>query len=226
MIAYEKLLLEHRPDLVVVVGDVNSTVAVTLAAVKLGVKAAHLEAGLRSFDRSMPEEINRIVTDSISDILWTPSPDGDENLLRGGIAPEKIERVGNIMIDSLEMMRPGIMAENAVAKYGLKNGAYGVVTLHRPSNVDRPEALQKLCNALQRIAAAPQHRAADHGHRGHQPALHGRRYHPAGGSCHPEQIRAEAVGFVGWQNCRARGGGGKTLCSKTFPFFYGATGKG
>jgi UDP-N-acetylglucosamine 2-epimerase (non-hydrolysing) len=101
MIAYEKLLLEHRPVLVVVVGDVNSTVACTLAAVKLGVKTAHLEAGLRSFDRTMPEEINRIVTDSIADILWTPSPDGDEDLLREGVAPEKIERVGNIMIDSL-----------------------------------------------------------------------------------------------------------------------------
>jgi UDP-N-acetylglucosamine 2-epimerase (non-hydrolysing) len=153
MIAYERLLLERRPDLVVVVGDVNSTVACTLAAVKLGVKTAHLEAGLRSFDRTMPEEINRIVTDSIADILWTPSPDGDENLLREGIAPEKIERVGNIMIDSLEMMRPRIMAENAATKYGLKSGGYGVVTLHRPSNVDNPETLGKLCGALKRIAA-------------------------------------------------------------------------
>ena len=93
MIAYEKVLMEKRPDLVVVVGDVNSTVAATLAAVKLGIKTAHLEAGLRSFDRTMPEEINRIVTDSIADILWTPSPDGDENLLQEGIAPEKIQRV-------------------------------------------------------------------------------------------------------------------------------------
>jgi UDP-N-acetylglucosamine 2-epimerase (non-hydrolysing) len=153
MIAYESVLIEKRPELVVVVGDVNSTVACTLAAVKLGVKAAHLEAGLRSFDRTMPEEINRIVTDSIADILWTPSPDGDENLLREGIAPEKIERVGNIMIDSLEMMRPRIMAENAAAKYGLTKGAYGVVTLHRPSNVDNPETLGNLCGALKRIAA-------------------------------------------------------------------------
>jgi UDP-N-acetylglucosamine 2-epimerase (non-hydrolysing) len=152
MIAYEKLAVEHRPDLVVVVGDVNSTVACTLAAVKLGVKTAHLEAGLRSFDRTMPEEINRIVTDSIADILWTPSPDGDENLLQEGIAPEKIERVGNIMIDSLEMMRPRIMAENAFGKYGLEEGFYGVVTLHRPSNVDNPDILKKLCDALVRIA--------------------------------------------------------------------------
>jgi UDP-N-acetylglucosamine 2-epimerase (non-hydrolysing) len=153
MIAYEKLLLGQRPDLVVVVGDVNSTVACSLAAVKMGMKTAHLEAGLRSFDRTMPEEINRVVTDSIVDILWTPSADGDENLLREGVAPEKIERVGNIMIDSLEMMRPRIMAENAVAKYELRNGAYGIVTLHRPSNVDQRETLERLCGALQRIAA-------------------------------------------------------------------------
>jgi UDP-N-acetylglucosamine 2-epimerase (non-hydrolysing) len=153
MIAYEQLLWERRPDLVVVAGDVNSTVACTLAAVKLGVMTAHLEAGLRSFDRTMPEEINRIVTDSIADVLWTPSPDGDENLLREGVAPEKIERVGNIMIDSLEMMRPRIMAENAAAQYDLKNGSYGVVTLHRPSNVDDPATLKRLCEALQRIAA-------------------------------------------------------------------------
>jgi UDP-N-acetylglucosamine 2-epimerase (non-hydrolysing) len=153
MIAYENLIRENRPDLVVVVGDVNSTVAATLAAVKLGVKTAHLEAGLRSFDRTMPEEINRIVTDSIADILWTPSPDGDANLLREGVTPVKIERVGNIMIDSLEMMRPRIAAENAVSKYGLRNGSYGVVTLHRPSNVDHPDALNKLCDSLERIAA-------------------------------------------------------------------------
>ena len=152
MIAYEKLIQENRPDLVVVVGDVNSTIAATLAAVKLGVKTAHLEAGLRSFDRTMPEEINRLVTDSIADILWTPSPDGDANLLREGVAPAKIERVGNIMIDSLEMMRPRIMAENAIRKYAIPNGSYGVVTLHRPSNVDRPDTLEKLCDSLERIA--------------------------------------------------------------------------
>jgi UDP-N-acetylglucosamine 2-epimerase (non-hydrolysing) len=153
MIAYEKLLMDQRPDLVVVVGDVNSTVACTLAAVKMGVKTAHLEAGLRSFDRSMPEEINRIVTDSIADILWTPSADGDENLLREGVGQDKIERVGNIMIDSLEMMRPRIIAGNAATKYKLTKEAYGIVTLHRPSNVDQPETLERLCAALQRIAA-------------------------------------------------------------------------
>jgi UDP-N-acetylglucosamine 2-epimerase (non-hydrolysing) len=153
MIEYEDLLMEQRPDLVVVVGDVNSTVACTLAAVKLGVKTAHLEAGLRSFDRTMPEEINRIVTDSIADILWTPSPDADENLLREGVASGKIERVGNIMIDSLEMMRPRIEREKAFSKYGLKSGGYGIVTLHRPSNVDNRGTLMRLCDALQRIAA-------------------------------------------------------------------------
>jgi UDP-N-acetylglucosamine 2-epimerase (non-hydrolysing) len=153
MIAYEQLLMENRPDLVVVVGDVNSTVACALAAVKLGVKTAHLEAGLRSFDRSMPEEINRLVSDAVADLLWTPSPDGDENLRREGIAPGKIERVGNIMIDSLEMMRPRILAESTADRYRLSNGSYGVVTLHRPSNVDRPETLARLCEVLARIAA-------------------------------------------------------------------------
>jgi len=152
MIAYEKLMIRKRPDLVVVVGDVNSTAAASLAAVKLGVKVAHLEAGLRSFDRSMPEEINRIVTDSIADLLWTPSADGDENLLREGIGREKIERVGNIMIDSLEMLRPIIEKQHATKKYELQNGRYGLVTLHRPSNVDSAHSLQKLCNCLARIS--------------------------------------------------------------------------
>lgn len=153
MIAYEKVLMAQRPDLVVVVGDVNSTVAATLAAVKLGIRTAHLEAGLRSFDRSMPEEINRIVTDSIADILWTPSPDGDENLLREGIAPEKIQRVGNIMIDSLEMMRDKIEQSNAYRDFGLPKGNYAVITLHRPSNVDQKESLEPLVNLLTSLSA-------------------------------------------------------------------------
>ncbi len=148
MIAYEKVLMEDPPDLVVVVGDVNSTVAATLAAVKLGIKVAHLEAGLRSFDRTMPEEINRIVTDALADILWTPSSDGDENLLSEGVAREKIECVGNIMIDSLEMMRPAIEKENAVARMGVTGKSYGIVTLHRPSNVDDPGALKIITEAL------------------------------------------------------------------------------
>jgi UDP-N-acetylglucosamine 2-epimerase (non-hydrolysing) len=154
MMAYEELIAERAPDLTVVAGDVNSTVACSLAAVKLGVKVAHLEAGLRSFDRSMPEEINRIVTDAVSDMLWTPSPDGDENLLREGVSAEKIERVGNIMIDSLEMMRPHIEKTRAYDAYGLERGRYGVVTLHRPANVDPPGKLAEICSALKRIAAA------------------------------------------------------------------------
>ena len=166
MIAYEKMLIETRPDMVVTVGDVNSTLACTLAAVKISVNrseaaktgktgrplVAHLEAGLRSFDRTMPEEINRIVTDSIADILWTPSQDGADNLLQEGIAKEKIVSVGNIMIDSLEMLRPKIEAENAAKKYGLENGSFVLVTLHRPSNVDAREILKPLCDSLRRIA--------------------------------------------------------------------------
>jgi UDP-N-acetylglucosamine 2-epimerase (non-hydrolysing) len=152
MIAYEKVLLEAKPDLVVVVSDVNSTVAATLAAVKLGVKVAHLEAGLRSFDRTMPEEINRVVTDALADILWTPSKDGDENLIREGVAVGKIERVGNIMIDSLEMMRPAIEEARYYRQYDLDPGTYGVVTLHRPSNVDRAESLETLLRSLANIS--------------------------------------------------------------------------
>ncbi len=148
LIAYEKVLLEQRPDLVVVVGDVNSTVAATLAAVKLGIKVGHLEAGLRSFDRTMPEEINRIVTDALADILWPPSRDGDENLLREGVAPEKIKLVGNIMIDSLEMLRGRIEKENTYAKHDLTPSEFGLVTMHRPANVDEPEILREICRIL------------------------------------------------------------------------------
>src|ERR1700676_4144861 len=108
MVAYERVCLSDRPDWVIVVGDVNSTLAATLVATKLNLRVAHLEAGLRSFDRTMPEEINRVVTDSLADLLWTPSPDGDANLLREGIAPERIERVGNIMIDAFKMLRDDI----------------------------------------------------------------------------------------------------------------------
>lgn len=148
MMAYEKVLIEKRPDLVVVVGDVNSTLAATLVAVKTGIKVAHLEAGLRSFDRSMPEEINRIVTDSLADILWTPSPDADKNLLKQGIAQDKIRRVGNIMIDSLEFLRTKIENEYALDVFNLKSKEYAIVTLHRPSNVDEREKLEEICEIL------------------------------------------------------------------------------
>ena len=152
MIAYEKILMESRPDMVVVVGDVNSTLAATLAAVKLGVRVAHLEAGLRSFDRTMPEELNRVATDALADILWTPSPDGDENLRREGVPEERIVRVGNIMIDSLEMVRPRIEADRTAKALGLTPGRFGLVTLHRPANVDPPEILATICEALIRIS--------------------------------------------------------------------------
>jgi len=152
MIAYEKVLFEKRPDLVVVVGDVNSTMAATLAAVKLGFKTAHLEAGLRSFDRTMPEEINRVVTDALADLLWTPSPDADENLLREGVGEEKIQRVGNIMIDSLEMLRSRIEKENAYKEYDVQPWKYGLVTLHRPANVDKQEVLEEIVTGLCKAA--------------------------------------------------------------------------
>ena len=152
MISYEKVLSDQRPDLVIVVGDVNSTMAATLAATKLGIKVAHLEAGLRSNDRTMPEETNRLVTDVLADILWTPSSDANENLIREGISPEKIHLVGNIMIDSLEMLRDKIESQQTHAAFGLEPGRYGVVTLHRPSNVDDPAVLSKLCTVLVEIA--------------------------------------------------------------------------
>jgi UDP-N-acetylglucosamine 2-epimerase (non-hydrolysing) len=153
MIAYEKECLKNPPDWVIVVGDVNSTVACTLAAAKLGIKVAHLEAGLRSRDRSMPEELNRIATDALADLLWTPSRDGDENLRREGVPAEKIEFVGNIMIDSLEMLRPVIESRRYRERLELAPKDFGVVTLHRPSNVDDPARLRLLADVLAAAAA-------------------------------------------------------------------------
>jgi UDP-N-acetylglucosamine 2-epimerase (non-hydrolysing) len=148
MIAYEAVCQARRPDWVVVVGDVNSTMACAITATKLHIPVAHLEAGLRSGDRSMPEEINRIVTDAVADVLWTPSVDADENLLREGRPAESIAMVGNIMIDSFEMMRPQIEQEAAWSTLGLVRRSYGVVTLHRPGNVDDPRTLQVLVKQL------------------------------------------------------------------------------
>jgi UDP-N-acetylglucosamine 2-epimerase (non-hydrolysing) len=153
MIAYENVIKKQRPALAIVVGDVNSTMACTLAAVKVGVMTAHLEAGLRSFDRTMPEEINRLVTDAVTDVLWTPSRDGDDNLRREGIPLDKIDRVGNIMIDSLEMMRSRIEGESTYKQLNLEARNYAVVTLHRPSNVDDPQTLKQLCRSLVRQSA-------------------------------------------------------------------------
>ena len=157
MTAFETLALEEAPDLTVVVGDVNSTMACTIAAAKLGLKVAHLEAGLRSFDRTMPEEINRIVTDSLADILWTPSRDADENLLNEGISPQKIKRVGNIMIDSLLYHLEKVKKTNILESLSLKQKSlrsspsvmdYCLLTLHRPSNVDQKESLNRIVQGL------------------------------------------------------------------------------
>jgi UDP-N-acetylglucosamine 2-epimerase (non-hydrolysing) len=148
MLAYEKVCFQTKPDWVVVVGDVNSTMACALAAKKLRINVAHVEAGLRSRDRTMPEEINRVVTDAVSDLLFTPSEDADENLLKEGIPKERVVRVGNIMIDSYEMLRGKIEKRNAAKEFGLNSKAFGVVTIHRPSNVDGKDKLQKLCGTL------------------------------------------------------------------------------
>jgi UDP-N-acetylglucosamine 2-epimerase (non-hydrolysing) len=148
MVAYEKICLDTRPDWVVVVGDVNSTLACALAAKKLNLRLAHLEAGLRSHDRSMPEEINRLVTDAISDLLWTPSADADVNLLAEGVPRENICLVGNIMIDSFELQRARIEKAQTSLTFGVSTASYGVVTLHRPVNVDDANTLSGLVNQL------------------------------------------------------------------------------
>ena len=150
MNGFEPVLIERKPDLVLVYGDVNSTVAATLVCAKLLVPVAHVEAGLRSFDRTMPEEVNRIVTDRLADLLFTPSEDGDENLLREGVSPEKIHRVGNVMIDSLVRLLP---AATRSSTNGLPE-RFALVTLHRPSNVDDAETLKSILQSL--LAASDQ----------------------------------------------------------------------
>jgi UDP-N-acetylglucosamine 2-epimerase (non-hydrolysing) len=149
MKAFEPVVLEHRPDAVLVVGDVNSTIACGLVAVKLGVKLVHVEAGLRSFDREMPEEINRVLTDSISDLLFCSESSGVENLRREGIPGEKVHLVGNVMIDTLLRHRKRAERSNIVAELGVADGPYAVLTLHRPSNVDDPAVLSGLLDALE-----------------------------------------------------------------------------
>jgi len=148
MIAYEVLCVRERPDAIVVVGDVNATAACAMVGAKLWIPTVHLEAGLRSRDRRMPEEINRLATDAIVDLLWTPSPDADENLRAEGVPADKIDCVGNIMIDSFEMMRSRIEAAGTREKFGLTRGKFGVVTLHRPSNVDDRATLTGLAGHL------------------------------------------------------------------------------
>jgi len=147
MIEFEKILLSYQPDLIVVVGDVNSTIACSLVATKLGVRVAHVEAGLRSFDRSMPEEINRILTDAIADYLFTTEFAGNQNLEHEGIPKEKIYFVGNVMIDSLVFCINKI--KNTPLPFeGIREKEYGVVTLHRPSNVDNPEILGQVLDVF------------------------------------------------------------------------------
>ena len=152
MLGYERICMSQPPDWVVVVGDVNATAACALVAKKLRLPLAHLEAGLRSGDRRMPEEINRLVTDAIADLLWTPSPDADANLRREGVAAEKIVRVGNIMIDSFEMLRQSIAERRYSAELGLSESDFGIVTLHRPANVDDPVALSAVVDELVSVA--------------------------------------------------------------------------
>jgi len=151
MVAFEKVLLEHKPDLVVVVGDVNSTMACAITAAKLWIPVAHVEAGLRSFDRRMPEEINRIVTDAISDLLFTTSRGAIKNLQKEGIPNEKIFFTGNVMIDTLEKHRHYAEQLATPAKFGLDQGGYALVTLHRAANVDNSKVFSDIIEALIKI---------------------------------------------------------------------------
>ncbi|MEM2001808.1 MAG: UDP-N-acetylglucosamine 2-epimerase (non-hydrolyzing) [Candidatus Methanomethylicaceae archaeon] len=151
MLAFEPVLLEQKPDIVVVVGDVNSTLACALVCSKLGVKVAHVEAGLRSFDRTMPEEINRVLTDQIAELLFTTEKSANENLLREGVPEDKIHFVGNVMIDSLLRHKERALALDVLNRYDLKPRGFALLTLHRPSNVDVPDVLMGIIDALEEI---------------------------------------------------------------------------
>jgi UDP-N-acetylglucosamine 2-epimerase (non-hydrolysing) len=150
---FEPVLLAESPAAVVVVGDVNSTIACALVAAKLAIPVVHVEAGLRSFDRSMPEEINRVVTDSISDLLLVTEESGRRNLLREGVQPERIHLVGNLMIDSLRRHLETARSSRILEAVGAAPGQYGLVTLHRPANVDDPMRLREIMDVLEHIAA-------------------------------------------------------------------------
>jgi len=153
MRAFEPVVLEHEPDAVLVVGDVNSTIACGTVAVKLGVKLIHVEAGLRSFDRTMPEEINRLITDAISDLLFCTEQSGVDNLRREGVPEDRIHLVGNVMIDTLLQHRAKADASGILEDLALRAGGYAVVTLHRPANVDNREVLAGLIETLAVIQA-------------------------------------------------------------------------
>ncbi len=152
MIRFEAVVLKEKPDLIMVVGDVNSTLACALVGAKLHVPTAHVESGLRSFDRTMPEEINRIVTDRLSDFLFTSCTEANQNLKREGVSTKKIFFVGNIMIDALRMVYPRILCSNVLTALKVLPKKYAVVTLHRPSNVDNKKALTLIFSALKRIS--------------------------------------------------------------------------
>jgi UDP-N-acetylglucosamine 2-epimerase (non-hydrolysing) len=153
MTAFEQVLLEQTIDLVLVVGDVNSTIACALVASKLGIPVAHVEAGLRSYDRGMPEEINRVLTDQISDLLFTTEASALDNLRREGVAEDKVHFVGNVMIDTLLAHRERARATAVHATLGLEPGGYGLMTLHRPSNVDDTAAFDRLMRGIDDVAA-------------------------------------------------------------------------
>ncbi len=148
---FEPVVLEHKPQWVVVVGDVNSTIACGLVATKLGVKLAHVEAGLRSFDRTMPEEINRLLTDAIADKLFVTEPSGLENLKNEGVPDEKVHFVGNVMIDTLRANLEHARKSTIVSELQLEPRGYNVVTLHRPSNVDDATTFGRIADALEQI---------------------------------------------------------------------------
>jgi UDP-N-acetylglucosamine 2-epimerase (non-hydrolysing) len=149
---FEPAVLDLSPDLLLVYGDVNSTVAASLVCAKLGIRIGHVEAGLRSRDWSMPEEINRVITDRLADLLFTPSRDGDDNLRAEGVAAERIHFVGNVMIDTLVRLLPQAEERRAAAALGLDGQAFGLVTLHRPSNVDGGDTLAALLAELDELA--------------------------------------------------------------------------
>ena len=153
MLRLAPVMAARPPDLVLVVGDVNSTLAGALVANKMGIRLAHVEAGLRSFDRTMPEEINRILTDAIADLCFTTEPAANENLLREGVGAERIHHVGNVMIDTLFRCRVRAAGSTILERLGLSPGAFAVLTLHRPSNVDSRETFRRLMTAVASIAA-------------------------------------------------------------------------
>ncbi|MDJ0837713.1 MAG: UDP-N-acetylglucosamine 2-epimerase (non-hydrolyzing) [Acidobacteriota bacterium] len=148
MMRFEEVALKEKPDRVLVYGDINSTMASAVVCAKLGIPVDHVEAGLRSFDRGMPEEINRMITDRLADLLFTPSPDGDENLLKEGVPAERIHRIGNVMIDTLKRLLPKAERPDI---HGLDE-PYALVTLHRPSNVDDRETLLRIMDTLTRLS--------------------------------------------------------------------------